>query len=114
MTLEERKNISNTIIQNLDHPNSKTFVGKGKLDEVKMSINAYNVETVIFEDELTPAQIANLEQILSCEIIDRNMLILMIFEQRAKQCIISVGFYKYQQKRFAADNDFYQLRQRSF
>lgn len=76
--------VVDTIIQNLDHPNSKTFVGKGKLDEVKMSINAYKVETVIFEDELTPAQIANLEQILSCEIIDRNMLILMIFEQRAK------------------------------
>jgi GTP-binding protein HflX len=76
--------VVDTIIQNLDHPNSKTFVGKGKLDEVKMSINAYNVETVIFEDELTPAQIANLEQILNCEIIDRNMLILMIFEQRAK------------------------------
>jgi GTP-binding protein HflX len=76
--------VVDTIIQNLDHPNSKTFVGKGKLDEVKMSLNAYNVETVIFEDELTPAQIANLEQILNCEIIDRNMLILMIFEQRAK------------------------------
>ena len=76
--------VVDTIIQNLDHPNSKTFIGKGKLDEVKLVINAYDVKTVIFEDELTPAQIANLEQILGVEIIDRNMLILMIFESRAK------------------------------
>ena len=102
--------VVDTIIQNLDHPNSKTFVGKGKLDEVKMSINAYNVETVIFEDELTPAQIANLEQILSCEIIDRNMLILMIFEQRAKtkEAVLQVKIakLKYMLPRLVGSRDY--------
>lgn len=102
--------VVDTIIQNLDHPNSKTFVGKGKLDEIKMSINAYNVETVIFEDELTPAQIANLEQILSCEIIDRNMLILMIFEQRAKtkEAVLQVKIakLKYMLPRLVGSRDY--------
>lgn len=102
--------VVDTIIQNLDHPNSKTFVGKGKLDEVKMSINAYNVETVIFEDELTPAQIANLEQILSCEIIDRNMLILMIFEQRAKTkdavLQVKIAKLKYMLPRLVGSRDY--------
>jgi len=102
--------VVDTIIQNLDHPNSKTFVGKGKLDEVKMSIDAYNVETVIFEDELTPAQIANLEQILSCEIIDRNMLILMIFEQRAKtkEAVLQVKIakLKYMLPRLVGSRDY--------
>ncbi len=102
--------VVDTIIQNLDHPNSKTFVGKGKLDEVKMSINAYNVETVIFEDELTPAQIANLEQVLNCEIIDRNMLILMIFEQRAKtkEAVLQVKIakLKYMLPRLVGSRDY--------
>lgn len=102
--------VVDTIIQNLDHPNSKTFIGKGKLDEVKMSINAYNVETVIFEDELTPAQIANLEQALNCEIIDRNMLILMIFEQRAKtkEAVLQVKIakLKYMLPRLVGSRDY--------
>ena len=102
--------VVDTIIQNLDHPNSKTFIGKGKLDEVKMSINAYNVETVIFEDGLTPAQISNLEQILNCEIIDRNMLILMIFEQRAKtkEAVLQVKIakLKYMLPRLVGSRDY--------
>ena len=52
--------IVDTIIQNLDHPNSKTFVGKGKLDEIKMSMTANECSTIIFESGLTPAQIVNI------------------------------------------------------
>lgn len=76
--------IVDTIIQNLPHPNKKTFIGKGKLDEVKQELSALEIKTVIFEDELSPAQIKNIEEVLQCEVIDRTMLILMIFEMRAQ------------------------------
>lgn len=76
--------IVNTIIQNLEHPNSKTFVGRGKLAEILQEIKALEIENVIFEDELSPAQIKNIEEYLNCTIIDRTMLILTIFETRAK------------------------------
>ena len=76
--------VADTLIQNLDHPKAKTYLGSGKLDELKMMKDALNIDTIIFADELTPSQIANLESYLKVEVIDRNMLILMIFEQRAK------------------------------
>ena len=76
--------VVDTLIQNLDHPKAKTYLGSGKLDELKMMKDALEVHTIIFADELSPAQISNLQKYLDCEIIDRNMLILTIFEQRAK------------------------------
>lgn len=76
--------VVDTLIQNLDHPKAKTYLGSGKLDELKMMKDALEVDTIIFADELSPAQISNLQKYLDCEIIDRNMLILTIFEQRAK------------------------------
>ena len=71
-------------IQKVDIPNSKTFIGSGKIDEVKNFIDENEVEIAIFDDELTPAQQKNIERILQCKIVDRTNLILDIFAQRAK------------------------------
>ena len=70
--------------QKLEMPNPKTFIGSGKIDEIKTYVNDYKVSTVIFDDELTPAQQKNIEKILQCKIIDRTNLILDIFAQRAQ------------------------------
>lgn len=71
-------------VQKLDFPNPKTFLGKGKLEEVKDFINNSKVETVIFDDELNPSQLRNIEKTLNCKILDRTNLILDIFAQRAQ------------------------------
>ena len=71
------------ITQKLDKPNPKTYVGKGKLDEIKIAIVAYDANIVIFNDELTPSQLRNASDELNIECIDRSFLILKIFEQRA-------------------------------
>jgi len=71
------------ISQKLDKPNPKTYVGKGKLDEIIITIHAYDANIVIFNDELTPSQLRNVTDILKVECIDRSFLILKIFEQRA-------------------------------
>ncbi len=71
-------------IQKLDVPNPKTFIGSGKIEEVKKFIDERDVELVVFDDELSPAQQKNIERILECKIIDRTNLILDIFAQRAK------------------------------
>lgn len=70
-------------VQKLDFPNPKTFLGTGKLDEVKNYIKDHNIGTVIFDDELTPAQLRNIEKELECKVLDRTNLILDIFAQRA-------------------------------
>ena len=70
--------------QRLDFPNPKTFLGKGKLEEVKNYIDKNNIQTVIFDDELFPSQLRNIEKILECKILDRTNLILDIFAQRAQ------------------------------
>lgn len=71
-------------VQKLDFPNPKTFLGKGKLAEVKDYIDHNHIETVIFDDELDPSQLRNIEKVLECKILDRTNLILDIFAQRAK------------------------------
>ncbi len=71
-------------VQKLDKPNPKTFLGTGKLEDVKAYIEQHNVGTAIFDDELSPAQLRNIERILSCKILDRTNLILDIFAQRAQ------------------------------
>jgi GTPase len=71
-------------IQNLEIPNSKTVVGKGKLEEIVAFVKDNQVDLVIFDDELSPSQLRNLEGALQCEIIDRNLLILNIFAMRAQ------------------------------
>ena len=71
-------------VQRLAHPHPKTFLGVGKLQEVKAFIDSHHVGTAIFDDELSPAQLRNIEKILDCKILDRTHLILDIFAQRAQ------------------------------
>jgi len=70
--------------QKIDTPNPKTFIGTGKMEEVREFIEANDVSSVIFDDELTPGQQKNIEKILECKILDRTTLILDIFAQRAQ------------------------------
>ena len=71
-------------VQKLTNPHPKTFLGSGKLEEVKEYIIANNVGTAIFDDELSPAQLRNIEKFLDCKILDRTNLILDIFASRAQ------------------------------
>jgi GTP-binding protein HflX len=71
-------------LQKLPMANPRTFVGTGKLEEIKEYIKANDIELVIFDDELTPAQLRNIEKELECKILDRNILILDIFASRAR------------------------------
>jgi GTPase len=73
-----------TFTQNLATPNRKTFVGKGKLEEIASFVKDKQVDMVIFDDELGPSQVRNLESVLPCKVLDRNLLILDIFAMRAK------------------------------
>lgn len=70
--------------QKLQHPDSKTFVGKGKLEEIKNYVQGKNIRIVIFDDELSGSQITNIEKALDVKAIDRSDLILDIFARRAK------------------------------
>lgn len=70
--------------QKLEAPNSKTFLGTGKLEEVRLYVEQNDVSTVVFDDELSPGQLRNIEKILKAKIIDRTNLILDIFAQRAQ------------------------------
>lgn len=70
--------------QKLAHPDSKTFVGKGKLEEIKDYITGRDINLIIFDDELTGSQIMNIEKALGIKTIDRSDLILDIFARRAK------------------------------
>jgi GTP-binding protein HflX len=70
--------------QKLDKPDSKTFLGSGKLNEVSNFIKENQINLAVFDDELSPSQLRNIEKILSCKILDRNSLILDIFAQRAR------------------------------
>lgn len=70
--------------QKFDVPNPKTFIGTGKMEEVQQFVEENEVGTVIFDDELTPAQQKNIERILKAKILDRTGLILDIFAQRAQ------------------------------
>ena len=72
-----------TFMQRLPFPNPKTYVGKGKLEEIKEYIRATNTELVIFDDELSPSQLRNIEKELECKVLDRPILILDIFASRA-------------------------------
>lgn len=71
-------------VQKMDMPNPKTFIGTGKMEEVKQFVDDNDIGTVIFDDELSPAQERNISKILNCKILDRTNLILDIFAQRAQ------------------------------
>ncbi len=70
--------------QKLEYPNPKTYLGAGKLEEINQYLKVHNIETIIFDDELSPAQLRNIEKVLECKVIDRTNLILDIFAQRAQ------------------------------
>jgi GTP-binding protein HflX len=70
--------------QKLDTPNPRTFVGSGKIEEIALFIEENNIDIAIFDDELSPSQIRNIEKALGCRILDRTNLILDIFAHRAR------------------------------
>jgi len=74
----------NEFIQKLEYPDPRSYVGSGKLKEIHGWINENHVDMVVFDDELSPNQIRNIEKVLDCRILDRNNLILDIFARRAK------------------------------
>ncbi len=84
--------------QRLPHPDSKTFIGKGKLEEIKKYIAGRDIELAIFDDELSGSQITNIEKELQVKTIDRSDLILDIFAARAKtaQAKVQVELAQYQ------------------
>jgi GTP-binding protein HflX len=76
--------VSTRFTQKIDPPNPKTLIGSGKLQEVIDYVKSNDISSVIFDDELTPAQQGNIEKLLKCKILDRTGLILDIFAQRAQ------------------------------
>ncbi len=71
-------------VQKLDSPNPRTFVGSGKMSEIALFVHENNVDIAIFDDELSPSQIRNIEKAIDCRILDRTNLILDIFARRAR------------------------------
>ncbi|GIP19950.1 GTPase HflX [Paenibacillus sp. J22TS3] len=76
--------VADVIVQNKETPDSRWFIGKGKVEELKAAIDALEANTAIFDQELSGAQVRNLEEALDVKIIDRTQLILDIFAGRAK------------------------------
>lgn len=79
-----RIKVVDTVIQSSDRIDPRFYIGSGKVNEIKHSIEILNIDVVIFDDTLSPAQIRNLESVLETQIIDRSFLILQIFAERAK------------------------------
>ena len=71
-------------LQKVTHAYPKTYVGTGKLDEIRDYIKLHNIDMVIFDDEVSPSQLRNIERVLECKLLDRNILILDIFASRAR------------------------------
>ena len=84
--------------QKLNRPDTRTFVGKGKLEDIKAYAKAEGVDMIIFDDDLSPSQLRNLEKEFKCKIYDRSLLILDIFLQRAQtaQAKTQVELARYQ------------------
>ena len=85
-------------MQKMQHPDSRTFVGKGKLEEIRDYVLGRNIDLIIFDDELTGSQITNIEKELKVKTIDRSDLILDIFARRARtaQAKVQVELAQYQ------------------
>ena len=84
LTLTAGGDVIKTFTQRLGSPNPKTFIGEGKIYEIKEYILKNDIKTVIFDDELSATQERNISKIFNCKILDRTNLILDIFAQRAK------------------------------
>lgn len=76
--------VTKRFTQRMEVPNPKTYIGTGKMEQVESYVKEHEIGSVIFDDELSPAQQNNIEKILRCKILDRTSLILDIFAQRAK------------------------------
>ena len=76
--------VTKRFVQRMEIPNPKTLIGSGKMEEVEAYVKKNDIGSVIFDDELSPAQQRNIEKLLRCKIIDRTSLILDIFAQRAQ------------------------------
>lgn len=84
LTLTAGARVVKRFLQRLTKPHSGTFVGEGKLEEIANYVREHEIDMVIFDDELSPSQIRNLEQSIKCKILDRSNLILDIFATRAR------------------------------
>lgn len=71
-------------LQRVDRPNTKTYIGSGKIKEIKEYIDSHEVDIAIFDDELSPSQLRNIERAFEIKVLDRNNLILDIFASRAR------------------------------
>ena len=76
--------VAQRFTQRIENPNPATLIGKGKMDEISKFVKAMDIQTIIFDDELSPAQEKNISKILKIKVLDRTNLILDIFAQRAK------------------------------
>jgi len=76
--------VKKRFLQKLSYPNPRTFIGEGKLQEIADYVTSNEIDIVLFDDELSPSQIRNLEHTLKCKILDRSNLILDIFASRAQ------------------------------
>lgn len=76
--------VTGQVTQNMERPHSALYMGKGKLSEVRKFLEQHPVDVVIFDRQLSPSQLRNLEQLLDCAILDRTSLILEIFAVRAR------------------------------
>ncbi|MEC7878513.1 MAG: GTPase HflX [Bacteroidota bacterium] len=76
--------VEKRFVQKVDNPNPSTLIGKGKMSEILTYVKLNNIKTIIFDDELSPAQEKNISKILNIKVLDRTNLILDIFAQRAK------------------------------
>jgi GTP-binding protein HflX len=86
-------------VQRIEKPDPSTFIGSGKIKEVEAYIKAHEIDLVVFDDELSPAQQRNIEKALNKKVLDRNRLILDIFAQRARtahaKTQVELAFYQY-------------------
>ena len=87
--------------QRMDSPDPKTFIGSGKLNEVRVFIKEHSIDLAIFDDELSGSQIKNIEKALECRVLDRSNLILDIFAKRARsaQAKAQVELAQYQDRK---------------
>lgn len=84
LTLTAGGTVTKIFTQKLNNPIPKTFIGEGKIIEIREYVKEHDIQTVIFDDELSATQERNISKILNCKILDRTNLILDIFAQRAK------------------------------
>jgi GTP-binding protein HflX len=91
--------VQKKFFQKLEHPDSRTYVGSGKLNEISTYIKANETAIVIFDDELSPSQLRNIEKVVGIKVLDRTNLILDIFARRARtaqaKVQVELAQYKY-------------------